>query len=259
MSEIIELENKEVKEPDIRAIDVMVWGGSRPKFFRKTIEAFKKYVTFDGRLRFFLLESNLEGREKETQEALDIAKEYNFDGYEARNFDNSYGYSMRYGIDAFITAPIMFSLEDDRELIVPLDLGACFDIMSMYFVSQTKFNGRANESEKGGFVHKEKVFEDKKGKLHKMCVNEKWTTAPALWNMRWARPRLNFRKENVHFWFAKPEGPFYKGHHLPPIDILPQYIEEHFGFYYWGGVGDGPYLLHLAKGKDSIRRRLGYV
>ena len=254
------LKIKDVLEPDVRAIDICIWGASRPDIFIETIKAFKKYVKFSGRLRYFLEDKN--DPPKLSEESEKIAIDNGFSGIHRENV-GSYAFAQTNAMDRWITAPYMFSLEDDWGCLRDLPLDETFDLMQKYEgLRQIRFNKRATMESKGQhpseWITYEREF-DLNEKKYILTLGDKWTTIPALWKMSFIRPKWEGRRERGYWFISEPNGPICRGLDYPLIDALPKFIEKHLGTFIWGPIAEPPFFSHNGANELSLRQKQGGV
>lgn len=253
---IKKLEIKEVLEPDVRAIDVVVWGGSRPHLFWKTIEAFHKHIKFDGRIRFFLEDGD---RDHELAlESQEIAQQNKFDGINIEQV-NSYGYAMTNAMDRWVTSSYMFSLEDDWEFVRDIDLNIVIDLMDKYeILRQVRFNKRHTMGAKGigeqTFYKLERDFY-LNDKQYILTTGDKWTMLPALWKMSYLRPRWEGAFSHG-FWHITNALYAADNIKVPATKEAPLIIRDKMGFWIWGKIGNPPYVKHNGGDSESVRDKM---
>jgi len=220
-------------------IDVIRTSASRPDLLQASLEPFKKFVKYSGRLRVLFHEDVL--NKEASKECIRIAKE-NFDEVFMHNPPINQGPSIDFLLRRTAT-DYVFNIEDDWEVIKEIDLDLMVKIMEENSdVNQIAFHKREIASERHGWKKKEV---EKSGVC--LTTNPHWAFTPALWRRNfimkfWRTPPRNLNP----VWFINPLVK--RGKKMPSADWMILNV----GSYFLGRIGTHAYVKHLGF-QNSVR------
>lgn len=230
-------------------LDVFITSASRPLLLRRTLESFLDKVIFSGTFRFFVNEDYVAPNESTV--CVGLLGEF-LDNYHLKCNNPPIGLSGAFSyFSKYFSSPYMFYLQDDWELIRPLNLDSVLsmihswsDIMS---IAQLRFNKRRTMEYKGegeNIWHKEEVWLGEE----RLTTSDSVYLNPALWDMEFFRPFLA-----IDFTGKPHQRPFIwkLNEHIRAAFSIKKGNKTEFsrtvGTYIYGGVGEEPYFKHLGK------------
>jgi hypothetical protein len=256
---------KTLKDPYTRCVDVMVWGGSRPDLLEMTIKTFKQHVNFTaGKLNFYFDDGMFDKERSDASAA--IARAMKFDNVTQEKL-GSYGYAIASAWSRDVSAPFVFSLEDDWECVQDIDLDSMVDCMVCNpKVNQIKLNRYKNYT--SAFYKKladqktyykkyelpvERMLKDSNGKEWPVLGSLHWYFNPAIWRTSFTVKHFKGFHRDVHRSMNSQHG-FLPTKERPP----PTWYTDVLGAYVWGAVKHPPYFVHRGL-KQSIHNTQGFI
>jgi hypothetical protein len=235
---------------DTPGVDVVIWSASRPSLCARTLEAFRRFVQFSGRLRYFLCEDLLDAASLPALQDLGVS----CTGARYAEF-HSLGHSMTDGLDRFVTAPYLFFLEDDEEAVAPLPLDAAVEALERYpHLNQITFGRRKIERSMDGMPDRIDRAIEVQGAVQPLTNSWHWHFLPSVWRLSFLRPRWIGFQEHVHLKTNWPGAPLLPGWTTRPP---AEWYADVLGSVLWGAVRQPPFFRHLGGGALSRRLEFG--
>jgi len=230
-------------------IDLLVTSASRPALLEKTLTSFSGNVELTQHyFRGLLHEDILE--EEPSKQIIVWASRFSFSVVEHHQPHIGLGPAIGYMLDNFVTSKYLFYLQDDWELVRPLDLDLAIDYMEKYpMINQIRFNKRktmpfVGDNPKKRWYKKEVLFGDRI-----FTVSPHWVLNPALWRVDFISDKFvpsyefcNWRTNDV---LKQGKG---------PNEIDADWIAENMGTFIWGGIGEPPFFRHLGHGQSALTK-----
>jgi len=165
----------------IKQIDIIRTSSSRPELLELTTESWKKYLKFDGELRWILHEDVLNSDKIEAIKKIGS----NYDIFQINNPAIGQGESLFWLLEQVKTKLILY-IEDDWKLLKEINLDELYDLMyTNTDINQITFNKRAIMAKKQWFIKKE----IKKDNIS-LVTDMYWTFIPSLWRIDWIKPKI---------------------------------------------------------------------
>jgi hypothetical protein len=249
-------------------IDIIRTSASRPDFLKTSTEALLKYLEFSGEFRWLIHEDCM--NDAWSEECMNYIK--NSDTYTGVDQDKNpigQGQSLTNLINQTNT-PYILNVEDDWELIKPLNLNPLIELMEKHNdINQIAFHKRRISWKRGSVFKKKQIIRDD----IPLVTNPHWAFTPALWRSSYIKPLWQNFENDIHWRMNEVlKDNEYKG---------PEWVIENTGTYFlgyglcclkeFGGdktrdeymkLDNGYYMKHLGRHKSgkggSVRLNGGY-
>jgi len=242
-------------------IDIMRTSASRPDYLKTTTEALQKNLKYDGGFRWLIHEDSL--HEEWSKQCTDYINEVGiYDVSKVNQTPIGQGPSLTWLLEQTNT-PYILNVEDDYELIKPLDLNPLVDLMDKHpGINQIAFHKRRISWKRGNYFTKKQVVRDGVP----LVTDPHWAFTPSLFRLSYLKPKWVSFADNVHWkmnevlkggrgmrdadWVIANTGTYWLGC-IRHIDML---MKDH-GFTKEEALNcdDGRYHFHLGTGDGSIR------
>jgi hypothetical protein len=92
------------------------------------------------------------------------------------------------------------------------------------------------------------------GKPYPFMGSLHWYFNPAVWRMKYIRPRWKGHKDNIHFYINSENGLLPPGKERPS----PEWYTDVLGAYIWGDVGEPAFFAHrgVSHSRHKVQSRV---
>ena len=238
-------------------IDIMRTSASRPDYLKTTTEALQNHLKYDGGFRWLIHEDSLnEEWSKQCTAYINEVGIYNVS--KVNQTPIGQGPSLTWLLEQTNT-PYILNIEDDYELIKPLDLNPLVALMDKHpEINQIAFHKRRISWKRGSYFIKKQVVRDG----IPLVTDPHWAFTPALWRSSYIKPLWKSFDKNIH-WRMNDilKGDLVRG---------PEWVMENTGTYFlgyglcclkeFGGdktreeymqLNNGYYMKHLGRQKHG--------
>jgi hypothetical protein len=252
-------------------IDIIRTSASRPDYLKTSTEALRKNLKYDGKLRKFIHEDRL--NIEWSNECINYLNSINmFMISKVNQTPIGQGASLTWLLDQ-CTSPYILNVEDDYELLKPLDLTPLVELMNKHpKINQIAFHKRRISWKRGKnaeFKKKQLVIDD-----IPLVTNPHWAFTPALWRASYIKPKWEHFEKNIHWrmndvlkgneyrnadWVIDNTGTYFLGYGLCCLKEFggDKTREEYMK------LDNGYYMKHLGRHKHgeggSVRLNDGYA
>ena len=239
-------------------IDIIRTSASRPDFLKTSTEALLKNLKYSGEFRWIIHEDCL--NDAWSEECMEYIKNSSvYTALDQHKNPIGQGPSLTWLINQ-TNSKYILNVEDDYELIKPLDLDPLIKLMDKHSdINQIAFHKRRISWKRGKTFIKQQIIRDE----IPLVTNPHWAFTPALWRASYIKPKwVNFEKR-VHWsmnevlkgikgnrgpeWVIKNTGTYFLGYGLCCLKEFggDKTREEYMS------LDNGYYMKHLGRHKDG--------
>jgi len=230
-------------------IDVFVTSSSRPQLLERTLKSFLAGALYLGNFRFYINEDYVDSHE--SSKCLNVLNSI-LNGYSLKCNSPPIGLSGAFlHFSRYFENEFLFYLQDDWELIRPIDLGRAITLFrACPFVNQVRFNKRKTMKYKGEgdtkWCKKELICNG-----YTITTSDSWYLNPSLWRTSFIAPFISSDlrgkpSQRPYIWKLNE----ILGKHFKVVKHQGKYdgtdFSDKVGTYIYGGIDSPPFFKHLG-------------
>lgn len=233
-------------------IDVLVVSVSRPDLLKETVESFFSMIKYEKHeLRLLFHEDYL--IYEESDKCMDYIKstgKFNVIEYHKPNI--MLGPVFEYMFKHHVKADLCFVILDDHSFVRPIDLDRIVDVFQTHHkVNNVAFCKYPVHGPNDKPVHRTFKFALPDATVVEMTTTYHWMFSNSVWRMGFIRKYMDYAPYYTH-WATNRKlkaelGLKRKGDSTTKFIVPgPEWAYEKQGTYFYGAIGEGPYIKHIG-------------